>query len=96
MDYFAADRAAEDERLLAQSGLIDPLTKRLLESAGLAPGMRVLDLGSGAGNVARLAAELVGSDGAVLGVEKDSEVVELARQLPEIECVPPLTDRSTH
>jgi len=51
MDYFAADRAAEDERLLAQSRLFDPLTRRVLEAAGLAPGMRVLDLGSGAGNV---------------------------------------------
>ena len=30
MDYFAADRAAEDERLLAQSRLVDPATKRLL------------------------------------------------------------------
>jgi len=80
MEYFAADRAAEDERLLAQSRLIDPATKRLLEAAGLAPGMRVLDLGSGAGNVARLAAELVGPDGAVVGVEKDPEAVELARR----------------
>jgi SAM-dependent methyltransferase len=80
MDYFAADRAAEDERLLAQSRLVDPSTRRVLESAGLAPGMRVLDLGSGAGNVARLAAELVGQDGAVVGVEKDPEAVELARR----------------
>jgi len=80
MDYFAADRAAEDERLLAQSRLVDPATKRLLEAAGLAPGMRVLDLGSGAGNVARLAAELVGPNGAVVGVEKDPEAVELAQR----------------
>lgn len=80
MDYFTADRAAEDERLLAQSRLVDPTTKRLLEHAGLAPGMRVLDLGSGAGNVARLAAELVGPDGAVVGVEKDPEAVELAQR----------------
>jgi ubiquinone/menaquinone biosynthesis C-methylase UbiE len=80
MHYFVADRAAEDERLLAQSRLIDPATRRLLESAGLAPGMRVLDLGSGAGNVARLAAELVGPDGAVVGVEKDPEAVALARR----------------
>jgi SAM-dependent methyltransferase len=80
MDYFATDRAAEDERLLAQSRLIDPDTKRLLEAAGLAPGMRVLDLGSGSGNVARLAAELVGPDGAVVGIDKDPEAVELARR----------------
>ena len=49
--------------------LFDPLTRRLLQQAGLTPGMRVLDLGSGAGNVARLAAELVGPNGAVVGVE---------------------------
>ena len=80
MDYFNADRAAEDERLLAQSRLFDPLTRRLLEAVGLAPGMRVLDLGSGAGNVARLAAELVGPTGAVVGIEKDAEAVEFARR----------------
>ena len=80
MDYFNADRAAEDQRLLAQSRLFDPLTRRLLEAAGLAPGMRVLDLGSGAGNVARLAAELVGPDGAVVGIENDAEAVALARR----------------
>jgi len=80
MNYFASDRAAEDERLMAQGRLLDPLTRRLLEAAGLSPGMRVLDLGSGAGNVARLAAELVGPDGAVVGIEKDPAAVELARR----------------
>jgi SAM-dependent methyltransferase len=78
--YPFADRAAEDERLVAQGALFDPLTRRLLERAGLAPGMRVLDLGSGAGNVARLAAELVGPGGAVVGIEQDPAAVELARR----------------
>ena len=68
MSYPFADRVAEDERLFAQGQVFDPLTRRLLEQAGLMPGMRVLDLGSGAGNVARLAAELVGPHGAVVGV----------------------------
>ena len=63
MSYFAADRSSENERLMAQSRLFDPLTRRVLEVAGLVPGMRVLDLGSGAGNVARLAADLVGPAG---------------------------------
>lgn len=80
MDYPFADRAAEDERLVTQGRLFDPFTRRFFEQAGLAPGMRVLDLGSGSGNVARLAAELVGPDGAVVGIERDPAAVELARR----------------
>jgi cyclopropane fatty-acyl-phospholipid synthase-like methyltransferase len=79
MSYPFADRAAEDERLVAQGALFDPLTGRLLRQAGLAPGMRVLDLGSGAGNVARLAAELVGPGGSVVGIEQDPAAVGLAQ-----------------
>jgi hypothetical protein len=35
MSYPFADRAAEDERLVAQAGLFDPLTRRVLREAGL-------------------------------------------------------------
>jgi SAM-dependent methyltransferase len=80
MSYPFSDRTVEDERLVAQSRLFDPLTHRLLREAGLAPGMRVLDLGSGAGNVTRLAADLVGPHGGVVGVERDPAAVELARR----------------
>ena len=80
MSYPFADRAVEDERLVAQAALFDPLTRRLLEQAGLAPGMRVLDLGSGAGNVARLAASLVGPEGSVVGIERDPAAVEFAQR----------------
>jgi SAM-dependent methyltransferase len=80
MNYPFADRAAEDERLVAQGVLFDPLTRRLLQQAGLAPGMRVLDLGSGAGNVARLAAGLVRPRGSVVGIERDPAAVALAQR----------------
>jgi SAM-dependent methyltransferase len=83
MSYPFADRVAEDERLVAQGRLFDPLTRRLLRHAGLAAGMRVLDLGSGAGNVARLAAEAVGPTGSVVGIERDPAAVELARRRTE-------------
>jgi ubiquinone/menaquinone biosynthesis C-methylase UbiE len=76
--YPFADRAAEYDRLIAQGSIFDPLTKRLLQVAGLAPGMRVLDIGSGAGNVARLAAEIVGPGGTVVGTDADPAAVELA------------------
>src|SRR5205823_3653533 len=51
-EYVLPNSTAEDERLLAQGKIIDPLTRRVLVEAGLTPGMRVLDLGSGAGNAA--------------------------------------------
>lgn len=80
-DYPFADRAAEDERLIAQGRVFfDAHSRRLFEKAGLAPGMRVLDLGSGSGNVSRLAADMVGPDGSVVGIERDPEAVELARR----------------
>jgi len=47
----------------------------VLRAAGVRSGLRVLDLGSGAGDVALLAARLVGSDGEVVGVERDPEAV---------------------
>jgi ubiquinone/menaquinone biosynthesis C-methylase UbiE len=40
--------------------------------------MRLLDLGSGAGDVAMLAARLIGSEGEVIGVERDPAAVVAA------------------
>ena len=41
----------ETERLIQQSGLYEDITGRLLRDAGLFTGMKVLDIGSGAGDV---------------------------------------------
>jgi SAM-dependent methyltransferase len=54
------------------------LTERLFEKAGIAPGMRVLDIGSGSGDVALLAARLVGPEGTVIGVDRDPGQVAFA------------------
>src|SRR5579885_3886746 len=48
--------------------------------AGIAPGMRVLYVGSGAGDVALLLAEYVGQEGSVVGVELNPDMAQLARQ----------------
>jgi ubiquinone/menaquinone biosynthesis C-methylase UbiE len=69
----------ETARLIRQSALFRPMTRRLFAEAGIAEGMRVLDLGSGAGDAALLAAELVGDDGEVIGIERDPSVLAVAR-----------------
>ena len=76
--YLFPDHEKEQRRLARQAEHFDPLTERVFRAAGLRPGMRVLDLGSGAGDVAMLAARLVGSDGEVIGVERDPAAVAAA------------------
>ncbi|HXT33978.1 MAG TPA: class I SAM-dependent methyltransferase [Chloroflexota bacterium] len=55
---------------------MDPVTERLLVEARIGPGMRVLDLGSGAGNPAIFIAEWVGPAGSVLGLDLSPAMVE--------------------
>src|SRR5206468_3952573 len=69
----------ETTRLQAQARLIDPLTERLFQDAGIGSGMKVLDLGAGAGDVTMLAAKLVGPNGSVLGLDVDAGILETAR-----------------
>lgn len=80
-------RSSEEERrrLIAQAALVAPLTERLFEKAGIATGMRVLDIGSGSGDVALLAARFVGPGGAVIGVDRDQGQVAFAAQRAKAE-----------
>lgn len=70
----------ERQRLIAQGELVAPLTQRLFERAGITSGMRVLDIGSGSGDVAFSAARLVAPRGSVIGVDRDSAQVAFAEQ----------------
>jgi len=71
---------AETERLVGQAEMLRPITQRLLTCAELRSGMRVLDIGCGAGDVTRLAAELVGPRGRVIGIDHNEEILSTARQ----------------
>jgi SAM-dependent methyltransferase len=81
--YLMGRSEAETRRLMAQHQLYSRFTRRLLEDAGIAEGMKVLDVGSGAGDVALLAAELVGPTGSVVGVDQDPGVLDTARARAE-------------
>ena len=70
-EYALGYTIAEHERLIRQAELITPTTERLFRQAGIGPGPRVLDLGSGLGDVSMTAAKLVGACGEVVGIERD-------------------------
>ncbi|MDP9132883.1 MAG: methyltransferase domain-containing protein [Nitrospirota bacterium] len=54
------------------------INHRLVADARLRPGMRVLDLGSGTGYPALLAADIVGSEGTVVGVDLAESMLTVA------------------
>ena len=76
--YVLGHDDVEVQRLLLQARLYDGYTEHALRLAGLRPGMRVLDIGSGPGDVSFVAARLVGPTGSVLGVDAAPAMVELA------------------
>jgi SAM-dependent methyltransferase len=55
-------------------------TERFLIDAGIRPGMRVLDIGCGRGEVSFIAARLVGEHGQVVGVDREPAPLAFARE----------------
>jgi ubiquinone/menaquinone biosynthesis C-methylase UbiE len=78
--YILGHSGREIQRLMHQAAIVRPITERLLRSAGIGQGMRVLDLGCGAGDVSLLAAELVGPSGSVVGIDRNQAIIAMARQ----------------
>jgi SAM-dependent methyltransferase len=70
----------ERQRLIEQAGFFGGFTERLLVDAGIGPGMRVLDVGCGVGDVSLLVASLVRPEGAVLGVDSNPLALGHARE----------------
>ena len=78
--YLLGHTDREQRRLAGQAALIGPDTEALFREAGLCPGMSVLDVGSGLGDVALLAGKLVSPSGRVLGIERSLEGIAIAKQ----------------
>jgi SAM-dependent methyltransferase len=70
----------EFKRLELQGALICDLTEDVLRCAGIGPGMRVLDIGCGVGDVSLLTGRLVGPTGRVLGVDRSAKAVGIAER----------------
>ena len=66
---FDQRRSDEHERLACMELLWDPGTRTVLESFGIGPGWRCLEIGAGAGSIARWLAEKVWPDGEVLATD---------------------------
>jgi SAM-dependent methyltransferase len=79
-EYELGHSERELKRLRLQARLVDPLTRKFFLDAGLEPGMRVIDVGSGGGDTALLAAELVGEKGEVVGVDQSPAAVSAAEK----------------
>ena len=78
-DYLLGSSDAEHERLIRQATLFAPFTERFFREAGIRSGQRVLDFGSGVGDVAMLVSNLVGPSGQVVGIERDDRSLAAAR-----------------
>ncbi len=79
-NYVLGHSEQELQRLTLQADVLEPLTSRLLCAAGIEPGMTVLDVGCGAGDVTMLVAHAVGPAGSVVGIDHDASAIALARE----------------
>ena len=81
--YVLGHSEEELQRLQLQARCLEGLTHRLITECGIKPGMRVLDFGTGAGDVALLVAQTVGPSGAVVGIDQEERSVALSRRRAE-------------
>lgn len=77
-DYAMGSTDRERQRLMQQGAVLRGFLTSAFRAAGISPGMRILDLGCGVGDVAMLAADLVGPTGSVVGIDRDPASVAWA------------------
>lgn len=77
--YLLGHTEHELQRLDLQGVIYRDVTLRAFREGGLEPGMRVLDIGCGTGDVTLTAAEVVGPTGSVLGIDRGPDAIATAR-----------------
>jgi SAM-dependent methyltransferase len=77
--YVCGHSARELERLETQGAFFEEISRGFLETAGLSRDMQVLDIGCGIGDFSFLAADIVGAQGSVLGIDHAREALAKAK-----------------
>lgn len=78
--YLLATGEQAVSRLDLMHRIFGPGTRQLLETAGLAPGMRVAEIGCGTGLTAMWIAKLIGPHGSVIAVDASHEQLQVAER----------------
>jgi SAM-dependent methyltransferase len=69
--------AGERSRLALMSSLLDPMHRRHIESLGVGPGARALEVGCGNGSISAWLAERVGPRGRAVAIDLDLSLVDV-------------------
>ena len=77
--YVLGDTLSERQRLITQAQAREAYTRSMLDQIAIEPGDRTLDVGCGPIGIMNLLSERVGSDGVVVGVEREPRFVEMAQ-----------------
>ncbi|MGE0650803.1 MAG: methyltransferase domain-containing protein [Alphaproteobacteria bacterium] len=81
--YILGHSEREMERLQRQGEIFAEATEDVFCRAGIRPGMRVLDVGCGVGDVSLLVGRMVGPTGLVHGIDRTGSAVDMARHRAE-------------
>jgi SAM-dependent methyltransferase len=73
----------EMERLQIQAAALADITRRLIDECSIQTGMKVLDIGCGAGDVSMLLADAVGPSGLVVAIDREARAIETVRSRAE-------------
>src|SRR5258708_9952312 len=86
-EYSLATGGAAVRRLTALHRVYSPAGRRVLQRAGLKPGMTVADLGCGVGATTCMLAEMVGPTGHVTGIDLSASQLEHGRSLCKVQGI---------
>jgi SAM-dependent methyltransferase len=77
--YVLGTDVTERARLLRQAAAFVPMSTWLLDQIGVGPGWRAIDVGCGPIGIVDLLAVRVGPGGAVVGLEREEHLLQMAR-----------------